>query len=217
MSHATYIADGAFSGDSSGNSVAYAYGSRGWGAVKARVGGRAVPGGGIAPSGEGVDFSQIGVEWQDYFVNGQLETADCVSAFGISGFSQAECRLSTSDRRFFRWTGTTFEVTRTILAWSPSFCLSSQDALRVVQDASPRGPVSYSPLAPRNSQYQCEKGWAVVNFDQRASGQRYAATADLQYSRGRWEVGDRAVACGGGGALGGGEMTDRLQRIGCGN
>lgn len=69
MQHATFIANGEFSGDSSANSAAYTYGPSGWGAIKGRINGHVVPGGGVGPSGQGVDFSQIGVDWQDYFVD----------------------------------------------------------------------------------------------------------------------------------------------------
>jgi hypothetical protein len=59
MQHATYIVDGEVSGDSSLNNAAYTDGSAGWGAIKGRGNGHVVTGGGVASSGQGVDYPPI--------------------------------------------------------------------------------------------------------------------------------------------------------------
>jgi hypothetical protein len=102
MDHATFILNGAFSGDGSGNAVAYTVGAYGWGAIKAEQNGN------LAPSGEGVGVSAIGLSQAFDFVDGQLETADCASSIPIS-----ECGGKNRILKFWRWTGTEFELART--------------------------------------------------------------------------------------------------------
>jgi hypothetical protein len=71
MHDATFIVTGNFTGDGSGNAVAYTTGSRGWGAIKAE------PGGNIGPSGEPVGNDRIGLSYGFAFVGGHLQTEDC--------------------------------------------------------------------------------------------------------------------------------------------
>ena len=71
MQHATFIVHGVFTGDGSGNAVAYTDGPHGWGAIKAE------PSGNIGPSGHPVGSDQIGLSFDFGFVGGQLETKDC--------------------------------------------------------------------------------------------------------------------------------------------
>lgn len=99
MAHATFIVDGVFSGDGSGNAVAYTTGSKGWGAIKAE------PNGNIGPSGESVSFGGIGLADEFAFADGQLETADCSSEVPI-----AACAGNERVLKFWRWTGSDFTL-----------------------------------------------------------------------------------------------------------
>jgi hypothetical protein len=71
MRDATFIVTGNFSGDGSGNAVAYTTGALGWGAIKAEPNGR------IGPSGQPVGSDKIGLSYGFAFVGGRLETEDC--------------------------------------------------------------------------------------------------------------------------------------------
>jgi hypothetical protein len=71
MSDATFIVHGNFTGDGSGNAVAFSNGRRGWGAIKAQ------PNGNIAPSGRPVGANLIGLGYDFAFKRGYLETKDC--------------------------------------------------------------------------------------------------------------------------------------------
>jgi len=98
MSHATFIVKGNFSGDGSGNAVAYTDSTtKGWGAIKA------IPNGNLAPSGQGVAVSGIGLSQDFDFVDGLLETADCSSNIPIS-----ECGGNNRILKFWRWSGAQF-------------------------------------------------------------------------------------------------------------
>jgi serine/threonine protein kinase len=101
MEHATFIVDGAFSGDGSGNAVAYTTGAHGWGAIKAERNGN------LAPSGAGVKVGKIGVGQAFDFVDGELETADCSFTIPIS-----ECSGDNRVLKFWSWSGTEFVLTR---------------------------------------------------------------------------------------------------------
>jgi hypothetical protein len=99
MNHAIYIVRGNFSGDGSGNAVSYTAGAAGWGAVKAEANGN------IGPSGQGVTFGGIGLSDDLYFVDGQLETADCSANLPI-----ASCGGNSRVLKYWRWTGTDFAL-----------------------------------------------------------------------------------------------------------
>jgi len=71
MHDATFIVTGNFTGDGSGNAVAYTTGSRGWGAIKAE------PDGNIGPSGQPIGSDKIGLSFGFGFVGGRLQTKDC--------------------------------------------------------------------------------------------------------------------------------------------
>jgi hypothetical protein len=71
MQHATFIVTGNFTGDASGNAVAFTTGPRGWGTIKAE------PNGNIGPSGAPVGSNRIGLSYGFAFADGYLITADC--------------------------------------------------------------------------------------------------------------------------------------------
>ena len=71
MRDATFIVTGNFTGDGSGNAVAYTTGARGWGAIKAERNGN------IGPSGQPVGADRIGLSFGFAFVGGRLQTKDC--------------------------------------------------------------------------------------------------------------------------------------------
>lgn len=71
MRHATFIVTGVFTGDGSGNAVAFTTGARGWGVIKA------MPNGHIGPSGQPVGSDMIGLSFGFAFSDGYLITADC--------------------------------------------------------------------------------------------------------------------------------------------
>jgi hypothetical protein len=71
MRNATFIVTGNFTGDGSGNAVAYTTGAKGWGAIKAESNGR------IGPSGQPVGSDAIGLSFGFAFVGGLLQTKDC--------------------------------------------------------------------------------------------------------------------------------------------
>lgn len=97
MAHATFIATGLFSGDGSGNAVAFTTGAKGWGAIKAESNGN------IGPSGQGVAFSAIGLSDGFAFSHGLLESADCSSTGPISA-----CGGSNRVFKYWRWAGHDF-------------------------------------------------------------------------------------------------------------
>jgi hypothetical protein len=78
MADATFTVHGTFSGDGSGNAVAYTNGPDGWGAIKAESDGN------LAPSGQGVGVSGIGLSDDLGLVGGRLQTIDCSSTLPIS-------------------------------------------------------------------------------------------------------------------------------------
>jgi hypothetical protein len=71
MAHATFIVRGYFTGDASGNAVAFTTGDHGCGAVKAEPSGR------IGPSGAPVGSDMVGLSYDFQFANGELVTVDC--------------------------------------------------------------------------------------------------------------------------------------------
>jgi len=97
MTHATFIARGFFSGDGSGNAVAFTTGAKGWGAIKAENNGN------IGPSGQGVGFSAKGLSEDFEFTHGLLETADCSDTLPI-----AACGGNQRVLKFWRWAGHDF-------------------------------------------------------------------------------------------------------------
>ena len=97
MQHATFIVTGNFSGDGSGNAVAYTTGANGWGVIKAE------PNGNIGPSGQPVSADQIGLSFGFKFVGGLLETQDCNPSFPI-----ADCGGPTTIVKLWKWTGSDF-------------------------------------------------------------------------------------------------------------
>ena len=97
MTHATFIVNGFFSGDGSGNAVAYTTGVKGWGAIKAE------PNGNIGPSGQGVGYSAIGLADEFEFAHGLLMSADCSDSGPI-----ADCGGSHRVIKFWRWAGHDF-------------------------------------------------------------------------------------------------------------
>jgi hypothetical protein len=78
MRNATFIVHGNFTGDGSGNAVAFTTGPYGWGAIKAQ------PDGNIAPSGHPVGADLIGLGYDFAFRDGYLETKDCSTDRPIS-------------------------------------------------------------------------------------------------------------------------------------
>jgi hypothetical protein len=78
MDNATFIVHGNFTGDGSGNAVAFTTGPHGWGAIKAETGGN------IAPSGSPVGANLVGLSYDFAFRNGYLETKDCPTNRPIS-------------------------------------------------------------------------------------------------------------------------------------
>lgn len=207
MRHATYIADGQFSGDSSVNTAAYTDGPAGWGAIKARINGHAVPGGGVESSGQGVGYSQVGLDWADYFVDGRLKITDCYSAFDLSSFATAACEPRETDRRVYKWTGKRFAVTATTLAWSPSFCLSPKGALRLLNTSEPGSDATYPKGQPITDSYLCEMGWAAANIVYPGgTGDHSGAEGGngfLRYYHDHWSTADYKSACG--------DMSARLE------
>jgi hypothetical protein len=99
MDHATFIVRGNFTGDGSGNAVAFADGSNGWGAIKAESSGN------IGPSGKPVGSNQIGLSYDFGFHAGLLETKDCSTNVSI-----AECGSHPITKRW-KWTGHDFKLT----------------------------------------------------------------------------------------------------------
>jgi hypothetical protein len=97
MQHATFIVTGNFSGDGSGNAVAYTTGVNGWGVIKAESNGN------IGPSGQPVSADRIGLSFGFKFVGGLLETQDCNPSFPI-----ADCGGPTTIVKLWKWTGTDF-------------------------------------------------------------------------------------------------------------
>jgi hypothetical protein len=101
MTDATFILNGAFSGDGSGNSLAYTDGAHGWGAIKAEADGN------LISSGQGVTFGGLGLESGFYFVNSELETADCSATMPI-----AACGGNNRVLKFWKWNGHDFGLAR---------------------------------------------------------------------------------------------------------
>lgn len=98
MQHATFIVYGVFTGDGSGNAVAFTTGSNGWGAIKAE------PNGNIGPSGEPVGPDLIGLSYDFGFAAGHLITEDCPSNRPIS-----QCGAHPIVKRW-SWTGSDFAL-----------------------------------------------------------------------------------------------------------
>jgi hypothetical protein len=96
MDHATFIATGRFTNDSSGNAVAYTTGPRGWGAIKAERNGN------IGPSGAPVGADRIGLSYGFAFSDGYLITADCPTGRPI-----AQCGTHQIRKRWV-WRGKDF-------------------------------------------------------------------------------------------------------------
>jgi hypothetical protein len=78
MSDATFVVHGTFTGDGSGNAVAYTNGPDGWGLIKAASDGD------LVPSGQGIAADQIGLSNDFALVGGRLETFDCSSTLPTS-------------------------------------------------------------------------------------------------------------------------------------
>ncbi len=96
MHDATFIVTGNFTGDSSGNAVAYTTGAKGWGAIKAEANGN------IGPSGQPVGADKIGLSFGFAFVAGRLQTEDCPTNQPI-----AACG-SNPVTKLWAWNGTDF-------------------------------------------------------------------------------------------------------------
>ena len=96
MQDATFIVTGNFSGDGSGNAVAYTTGRLGWGAIKAESNGN------IGPSGQPVGNDRIGLAFGFAFVGGRLETKDCPLNQPL-----AACGSNPVDK-LWAWNGTDF-------------------------------------------------------------------------------------------------------------
>ena len=99
MTDATFIVQGTFSGDGSGNTVAYTNGSAGWGAIKANADGN------LAASGQGVQTDGIGLSNGNAFSDGHLETFDCSSTLPLS-----QCGGNNRVIKFWGWNGTVFTL-----------------------------------------------------------------------------------------------------------
>ena len=100
MADVTFVVRGTFSGDGSGNAVAYTNGSKGWGAIKAQSDGS------LKPSGQGVTIGGIGLGDDFQLVGGRLQTFDCSSQLPI-----AQC--SGNDRVIKYWTWRTSRFVQT--------------------------------------------------------------------------------------------------------
>jgi hypothetical protein len=100
MRHATFIITGQFTGDGSGNAVAFTTGARGWGVIKAKKNGN------IGPSGRPVGRDQIGLSYGFAFSGGYLVTADCSLDRPIS-----DCDTHPVVKRWV-WTGSDFRRVR---------------------------------------------------------------------------------------------------------
>ena len=97
MQHATFIVTGAFTGDSSGDAVAFTTGPNGWGVIKAE------PNGNIGPSGQPVGADRIGLSFDLKFAGGKLVTEDCRTDQAI-----AQCG-SNPVIKYWLWAGADFE------------------------------------------------------------------------------------------------------------
>jgi hypothetical protein len=100
MQHATFIVRGVFTGDGSGNAVAFTDGPNGWGAIKAE------PDGNIGPSGAPVGRNQIGLSYNFAFSSGDLITQDCPSNRPVY-----QCGRYAITKRW-AWNGTDFSLAR---------------------------------------------------------------------------------------------------------
>ncbi len=98
MNNATFIVRGNFTGDASGNAVAFTSGANGWGAIKAENNGN------IGPSGRPVGANRIGLSYDFDFVDGNLETKDCSIQLPI-----AECGKHPITK-LWQWTGHDFNL-----------------------------------------------------------------------------------------------------------
>jgi hypothetical protein len=98
MQHATFIVYGVFTGDGSGNAVAFTTGANGWGAIKAE------PNGNIGPSGQPVGPDLIGLSYNFGFAAGHLITEDCPTDRPIS-----QCGAHPIVKRW-SWTGSDFAL-----------------------------------------------------------------------------------------------------------
>lgn len=99
MQHATFIVHGVFTGDATGNAVAFTTGNHGWGTIKAKSDGN------LASSGGVVGSDMIGLEYDFAFVNGNLQTKGCPTDHPI-----AECGQYPVVK-LWHWTGTDFAAT----------------------------------------------------------------------------------------------------------
>ena len=100
MTHVTFVVRGTFSGDGSGNAVAYTDGSKGWGAIKAQ------PDGDLAPSGQGVGIGGIGLGDDFALTGGRLVTYDCSSQLTV-----AQCNGNNRVIKYWTWRSTRFVQT----------------------------------------------------------------------------------------------------------
>ncbi|HET6877032.1 MAG TPA: hypothetical protein VFH38_05850 [Jatrophihabitans sp.] len=98
MQHATFIVYGVFTGDGSGNAVAFTTGANGWGAIKAE------PNGNIGPSGQPVGADLIGLSYNFGFAGGRLITEDCPTDRPIS-----QCGTHPIVKSWV-WTGSDFAL-----------------------------------------------------------------------------------------------------------
>ncbi|WP_375497676.1 serine/threonine-protein kinase [uncultured Jatrophihabitans sp.] len=92
MTHATFVVSGTFSGDGSGNAVAYTDGSKGWGAIKAQSNGD------LTPSGKGVGIGGVGLSNNLALTGGRLATYDCSSQVPI-----ADCSENNRIIKYWTW------------------------------------------------------------------------------------------------------------------
>jgi hypothetical protein len=97
MRDATFIVHGNFTGDGSGNAVAYTTGAKGWGTIKAERNGN------IGSSGESVGADEVGLAYDFAFVRGHLVTKDCPTNRPIS-----DCG-SHPVTKTWTWTGHDFK------------------------------------------------------------------------------------------------------------
>ncbi|PZS15604.1 MAG: hypothetical protein DLM57_12350 [Pseudonocardiales bacterium] len=100
MVHAIYIVTSTFSGDGSGNSVAYTTGVTGWGAVKVASTTK------LVPSGQGVALGGAGLQDEYKFFAGALEAASCSSTLPI-----AKCTGQSRVLAFWVWNSTLSQFT----------------------------------------------------------------------------------------------------------
>jgi hypothetical protein len=81
MTDATFIVTGAFSGDGTGNALAYTHGPQGWGVLTNNSGNSLTVSSGTV---EANPATEAGIDTHDYFTGGMLETSDNSGAFDIA-------------------------------------------------------------------------------------------------------------------------------------